>query len=110
MSNCCEESLKKIEALEQENAKLERRIEDLGDEVAAAEDTVEKAERYKDKIYRDRRDEKRQELAMLRRLEFILHGLCPVCLGVVEHKTGCDLKLAIFSIDHELNRSEYVHL
>lgn len=76
----------------------------------AAEVERDDAEERKELAETALREEKRAGLAMLRRLEFSLHGLCPICLGIVEHKTGCDLKLAIFRLDHELARSEFVHL
>ena len=98
------------ERLEEENARLDRRIDDLNDEVSAAEEMAEKIERDGYRVLDGLRDEKRTQLAMLRRLEWCLHGLCPVCLGVVEHKTACDLKLAIWKLDAEIVKSQFVHL
>ncbi len=96
--------------LEATIAGLNREVDDAQDAENVAEERAEDAEEAKDEAVETLRQEKRKSLAMLRRLEFSLHGLCPLCLGIVQHKTGCDLKLAIWRVDHELNRSEYVHL
>jgi len=101
---------RKNTALEEETAKQERRIDDLHDEVSQAEAVAEEVQRAEVALFASVRKAKERDLGMLRRLEFCLHGLCPVCLGVVEHKTGCDLKLAIWRIDSELHRSEFVLL
>ena len=98
------------ERLAEEVERADRRIDDLNDEVSAAEEMAEKIERDGYKVLDGLRDEKRKQVAMLRRLEFCLHGLCPVCLGIVEHKTACDLKLAIWALDAEIVKSQFVHL
>jgi predicted RNase H-like nuclease (RuvC/YqgF family) len=93
--------------LEDENGKINREVGDAQDERDAAEEMAEDAGEAKDQAVADLRDEKARELAMLRRLEFSCSGLCPLCFGIVEHKTGCDLKLAIWRLDHEIVRAEY---
>lgn len=106
-----------IDKLRQENSELKTAKEELTTEVNELNAAAEEAEECRDNAVDDRdeafaaiREEKRRWLVLMRRLEFSLHGLCPLCLGVVEHKTACDLKLAIWRVDHELNRTEYVHL
>jgi predicted RNase H-like nuclease (RuvC/YqgF family) len=93
--------------LDEDNATLQREISDLqseADELAVWRD---KACDVRDEAFEALRDEKTLELSMLRRLEFCLHGLCPICKGLLEHKIGCDMKLAIFRVDHELARRVY---
>ena len=93
--------------LEDENGKINREVGDAQDERDAAEEMAEDAEEARDRAVANLREEKALELVMLRRLEFCLNGLCPLCLGVVAHKAGCDLKLAIWRLDHEMVRTEY---
>lgn len=96
--------------LEDENGKINREVGDAQDERDAAEEMAEDAEEAQDQAIAELRDEKARELATLRKLEWCLHGLCPVCHGLPDHhKTACQLKLEIFRLDHELNRSEYIH-
>lgn len=108
------ESLEKLrqenDELQEEKGELNREIVDLQGAAEEAEISRDRAHDQKEEAFYALRQEKRKSLDLLRRLEFCLHGLCPLCLGIVEHKTGCDLKLAIWRADHELNRTEYVHL
>jgi hypothetical protein len=99
----------KVSSLREERDELDTRNTELLSEVAELQSNLDEHEEFVDNAYEVRdaafaalRDEKGKELAMLRRLEFCLHGLCPLCKGVLEHKVGCDLKLAIFRVDHEL--------
>ncbi len=96
--------------MEERIGELEREVSDLMSEVEEMENARDDAFDARDEAVGTLRDEKQKYIVMLRRLEFSLHGLCPVCLGIVEHKTACDLKLAIWQIDHELSRAEYALL
>jgi chromosome segregation ATPase len=124
MSGCCEENKKAKDALEatvtllrgdkdrleQMNAELNREVDEARDAEEDAAERMEDAEEAQDQAIAELRDEKDRELATLRKLEWCLHGLCPVCHGLPDHhKTACQLKLEIFRLDHELNRSEYIH-
>ncbi len=121
--NCCEENRKIVEDLKvanrayREDAKdAEKKCDDLNQELTAAQNAADDAEEARDAADDKKEDafyalrlEKDKALVLLRRLEFNL-AVCPICTGHLEHKTGCDLKLAIWHLDHELNRTEYVHL
>lgn len=124
MSGCCEENKKAKDALEatvtllrgdkdrleQMNDELNREVDEARDAEEDAAERMEDAEEAQDQAIAELRDEKARELATLRKLEWCLHGLCPVCHGLPDHhKTACQLKLEIFRLDHELNRSEYIH-
>lgn len=99
-----------VKDLEQDKAALNREVDDAQGATDDAEESRDTACDARDLALDAIRLWKRGQLVLLRRLEFSLHGLCPLCFGIVEHKTGCDLKLAIWHLDHELNRTEYVHL
>lgn len=95
------------DGLDARNNELLREVSDLQSEVEEMEERRDNAIDHRDEAVASLRDEKGRELALLLRLEFCLNGLCPICKGLLEHKVGCDMKLAIFRVDHELARRTF---
>jgi predicted nucleic acid-binding Zn-ribbon protein len=98
----CQRKDERITDLEQENSAIRSEVDEESTRADEEEEFCDNARDARDTAFAALRDEKGKELSMLRRLEFCLHGLCQICKGVLEHKVGCDLKLAIFRVDHEL--------
>ena len=105
-----------VAELRDEIKRLETIHDDLNKELSDEQERADEEEELrdnacdlKDRAVADLRDEKARELSMLRRLEFSFRGgQCPLCFQAPgEHSTGCDMKLAIWRLDHEMVRTEY---